>query len=229
MKVPAISCAILACIALAFEARATASSEDGRPSRPEATAGRASGRTAPGQDASAKPEGTHDREPAQARARTGGGSAGGGSTGSGSAGGGSKARDAAAAASPRRGSVMPPRSGVQGGPARGTRGNADRLNSMLNARAHGRLARQPSRTAGTARAVARGAEVHGPRDVGPAGQPKLGKSNTAALPAARPAPNPRNSAIGGPHAQTLGRVGGPAISGRTHSATVDGNQLHHKF
>jgi hypothetical protein len=215
MKVTAILCAILACVALAFEAPAIASSEDGRPSRPEANAGRA----APGQDASAKPEGTHDREPAQARARTGGGSAGGVS----------KARDAAAAASPRRGSVMPPRSGVQGGPARAARGNADRLNSILNARAHGRLARQPSRPAGTARAVARGPEVHGPRDVGPAGQPKLATSNSPTSPAARPAPNPRNSAIGGPHAQTLGRVGGPAISGRTHSATVDGNQLHHKF
>jgi hypothetical protein len=253
MKVTHILCAILACASLSFEARATASSEDGRPSRPEANAGQASGRTAPGQDASAKPEGTHDREPAPARARTGSGSPGGGSTGSGSTGGRSpggvsKARDAAAAASPRRGSVTPPRSGAQGGPARAARGNADRLNSMLNARAHGRLARQPSRPAGTARAVARGPEVRGPRDAGPAGQPKLGKSNTAApptamvagqpklatsnspaSPASRPAPTPRNSAIGGPHAQTLGRVGGPAISRTTHGATIDGNQLHHKF
>lgn len=229
MKVTHILCAILACASLSFEARATASSEDGRPSRPEANAGQASGRTAPGQDASAKPEGTHDREPARARARTGGGSTGGGSTGSGSPGGVSKARDAAAAASPRRGSVTPPRSGVQGGPARAARGNADRLNSMLNARAHGRLARQPSRPAGTARAVARGPEVRGPRDAGPAGQPKLATSNSPASPAARPAPNPRNSAIGGPHAQTLGRVGGPTISRTTHSATVDGNQFHHKF
>jgi hypothetical protein len=248
MKVPHILCAILACAPLTFEAHATASSEDGRPSRPAADAGQAAGRAVPSRDANTKPEGTPDRDPTQARARTGGGSTGGGLTGSGSTGGVSKARDAAAAASPRRGSVTPQRSGVQGGPARAARGNADCLNSMLNARARGRLARQPSRPAGSARAVARGPEVRGPRDVGPAGQPRLGKSNTAApptammagqpklatsnspaWPAARPAPNPRNPAVGGPHAQTLGRVGGPAISGRTHSATVDGNQLHHKF
>jgi hypothetical protein len=238
MKVPHILCAILACAPLTFEARATASSEDGRPSRPVADAGQAAGRAVPSRDASTKPEGTPDRDPTQARARTGGGSTGGVS----------KARDAAAAASPRPGSVTPPRGVVQGAAARAVRGNADRLNSLLNARARGRLARQPSRPAGSARAVAPGPEARGPRDVGPAGQPKLGKSNTAAAPtammagqpkmatsnsltspAARPAPNPRNSAIGGPHGQTLGRVGGPAISRTTHSATIDGNQPQHKF
>jgi hypothetical protein len=224
MKVSHILCAILACAPLTFEARATASSEDDRPSRPAANEGRAAGRAAPSRDASIKPEGTRDRDPTQARARTGGGPTGGGSSG-----GVSKGRDAAAAASPRRGSVTPPRGVVQGAAARAARDNADRLNSMLNARAHGRLARQPSRPVGTARAVARGPEFRGPRDVGPAGQPKLATSNSPASPAARPAATPRNSAIGGPHAQTLGRVGGPAISRTTHSATVDGNQLHHKF
>jgi hypothetical protein len=63
----------------------------------------------------------------------------------------------------------------------------------------------------------------------PSNQPKLATSNGAASPAARPAATPRNSAMGGPHAQELGRVGGPVIGRTTHSPTIDGTQLHHKF
>jgi hypothetical protein len=64
--------------------------------------------------------------------------------------------------------------------------------------------------------------------VSPAGQTKVAASKGAAPSAARPSSTPRISAIGGPHAQGLGRMGGPAISRATHSATVDGTQLHHK-
>jgi hypothetical protein len=233
MKVFHILCAILACAPLAFEARAIASSEDGRPSVAADNAGRAAGRTAPSRDASAKPEGTRDREPTPARPRTGGGSTGGGSTGGGSTGGGStgggsKGRDAAAAVSPRRGSVTPQRGVAQVGVAQAGR-NADRLHSLLNAQARGRLTRQPSRPAGSTRAVTRGLDVRGPQGGMPAGQPRLAASISAASPAARLVMTPRTSTIGGPHSQGIGRVGGPAISRTTRSATVDGTQLHHKF
>jgi hypothetical protein len=39
----------------------------------------------------------------------------------------------------------------------------------------------------------------------------------------------RASTIGGPQAQGLGQVGGPAIGRPAHAATIDGTQLHHKF
>ena len=141
---------------------------------------------------------------------------------------GSASRDAAVAASPRRGP-----------------GNADRVHSLLNAQARGHPARQPGRSVRSARAVAQGPDdARGRVGVSaagqsklaasngaaamPAGQPKLAASISAAPPAARLSSIPRNSAIGRPHAQALARVGGPAISRTTHSATIDGAQLHHK-
>lgn len=39
----------------------------------------------------------------------------------------------------------------------------------------------------------------------------------------------RASTIGGPQAQGLGQVGGPAIGRPAHAATIDATQLHHKF
>jgi hypothetical protein len=219
MKVSHILCAILACAPLTFEARATASSEDGRPSRPAASEGPAAGRAAPSRDASATPEGTHSREPAQAGARAGGGSRGSGS----------KGREAAV--SPRGSSGTPQRNAARGGVAQTGRSNADRLHSLLNAKAPGRLAHQPGRPVGS---------THAPQGVGSAGQPKLAASNGAApaapkltasprlTPAPRLAVTPRNVTIGGPHGPGVGRVGGPAVSRTTHSATIDGAQLRHK-
>jgi hypothetical protein len=212
MKVSHILCAVLACAPLTFEARAAASSEAARPSRAAAGAGQPAGRTAPSRDAGAKPQGTRDREPIEARARTGGGSTGGVS----------KGRDPARDVPARRGSIPPQRGDVQ------ARSNADRLHSLLNAKAHARLARQPVRPVGSIRAATGGAGVQGPRGVAPTAQARPSSVNSAASPAARPAASPRNSPIGGPHAQVFGRVGGPAIGRTTHSATVDGTQLHHK-
>jgi hypothetical protein len=244
MKISHIFCAMLACAPLTFEARAATSSADGPSSATAANVGEAAGRAAPSRNAGTKRGRTGDRGSNQAGAQTGSGS---------------KGRDAAVAAPPRRGSVT-----SQGGVAQTGRSNADRLHSLLNAQARGRLARQPGR-AGSTRAVTRGPDdVRGSQGVSPAGQPKMAASNGAAPPAAVPAgqsklaasnsaaampvgqprvaasnstaplaarlsSTPRNSALGGPHAQGLGRVGGPAISRATHSATVDGAQLHRKF
>jgi hypothetical protein len=208
-KMSHILCAMLACAPLTFDARATASPEDGRSSPAAANAGEAAGRAAPSRNAGTKRGRTGDRGANQAGARTGSGS---------------KGRDAAVADSPRRGSVTP-----QGGIAQAGRSNADRLHSLLSTQARGRLARQPGR-AGSTRAVTHGPDdVRGPQGVSPAGQPKMAASNGVAPPAARQSSTPKNPAIGGPHAQGLGRVGGPAISRATHGATVDGTQLHRKF
>jgi hypothetical protein len=112
-------------------------------------------------------------------------------------------------------------------------GYADGVLSLRrNAQARGRLAGQPNGRVGQTRAAA-----HGPHDVRgqgviPAGQPKQATSNRAPPPAARLTSTARNLAIGGPHAQGIGRVGGPAISRTTHGATgaaIDGTQLRHKF
>jgi hypothetical protein len=161
--------AMLACAPLTFEARATASFEDG------------------------------------GSAHTGSGSNVG-----------PKRRDAAAAPSPRRAAMGPPR-----GAALASRGTAARQHSPPNAQARGRLARQANGLGGSAGAAAGSPGFtgsHGARPrprpgpgPGPAGPPKL----TASAPPAAP--------------RGLGRVGGPAISRTTHSATVDGTQLRHKF
>jgi hypothetical protein len=144
--------------------------------------------------------------------------------------GGSKGRHAAVAASPRHGPAT-----AQSGVAQVGRSNADHLHSLQqNAQARGQFARQPGGGVGSTRAVTHGAhDIRGPQGATQAGQPKLAASNgavppaavragqsklaasnSAASPAARLTSNPRNSAIGGPHAQAQGVVGGPAI-GRT--------------
>jgi hypothetical protein len=226
MKVFYILCAMLVCAPLTFEARATSSSEDGASSGAAANVGDAAGRKVPSRNANTKAGRTGDRGSNQWGAQAGSGS---------------KGRDTAVAPSTRRGSIAP-----QGGVAQAGRSNADRLHSLLNAQARGHLARQPGGRVGSTRAVTHGPnDVRGPQGVSPAGQSKLAASsgaaavpagqsklvasNSAAPPAAKLTSTARNPAIGGPHAQGLGRVGGPAISRTAHSATIDGAQLHHKF
>ena len=241
MRAAHIVCAILACAPLTFEARAIASTEDGRPSQPQADAGQAAGPAAPDPDASGRPRGTRDPEPNRAHPRTGSGSTGGGShgsaaakgaaaRGSGSNGSGSKGRDASGGVSPRPGSVTPAHGAAQSGVAQAGRANADRLHSLLNSRAQGHLVRQSGRAIGSPHGAAGSPAVRGsPPSAAPAGQPKLAATTTAPAPAVRTAVTPRSPSIGGPHAQVSGRVGGPAISGPKHNATIDGTQLRHKF
>jgi hypothetical protein len=248
MKVSHILCAILACVPLTHEARATASSENGSSSAAAANVGEAPGHTAPSRNAGTKRGRTGDRGPNQAAGRTGDGS---------------KAPNPAAAASPRGGSVPPQAGAGKAAVSQAGRSNADRLHSMLNARVNGHLARQRSRPVGSTRGATGGPDLHGAQGTSPAAQPKLAASNGAAPPSAVPAgqsklaasnsaaamragqpklaasssappsarlsSTPRSSAIGGPHAQGLGRLGGPAISRTTHGATIDGTQQRHKF
>jgi len=228
MKMSHILCAMLACAPPTFEACAAASSADGPPSAAAANVGEAAGRAGPSRNAGAKRGRTGDRGPNQAAARTSDGS---------------KSPDAAAPASPRGGSVPPKAGAGKAAVSQASRSNADRLHSMLNARVNGHLARQRGRPVGSARGATAGPDLHGAQGMSPAAQPKLAASNRAAamqagqpkLAASSSAPpsarlsTPRSSAVGGPHAPELGRLGGPAISRTAHSATVDGAQLHHKF
>jgi hypothetical protein len=231
VKASHILCALLACAPLTCVAGAAARSDDGRTSTAAANVGEAAGRAAPSRNAGTKPERKGDRGSNQAGARTGSGS---------------KVRDAAVADSSRRGSVSPQLGAGKVGMGQAGRGNADRPHSMLNTQARGHLARQRGGPDVSARGAAGGPDVHGPQRVSPAGQPKLAASNggaspvavpagqsklaanSAASPAARLAATPSYSAIGGPHAQVLGRVGGPAISRTIHSPTIDGTRLRHR-
>jgi hypothetical protein len=214
MKVSHILCAMLPCaLLLTYEARATASSENGSSSVPAANVGEAAGRTAPSRNAGTKRGRTGDRGSNQAAARASDGS---------------KGPDAAAPASPRGGSVPPQAGAGKAAASQAGRSNADRLHSMLNARVNGHLARQRSRPVGSTRGATGGPDLRGAQGASPAGQPKLAASSSAP-PSAKLSSTPRSSAIGGLHAPGLGRLGGPAISRTTHSATIDGTQQRHKF
>jgi hypothetical protein len=107
--------------------------------------------------------------------------------------------------------------------------NAERLHSLLNTQARGHLARQPGRPTGSVRAATGGLGVRGPNGVGAAGSPKLAASKRGASPVPKLTATPRNSAIGGPRVQSVGRLGGAVIGRTNHSAAIDGTELRHKF
>jgi hypothetical protein len=118
-------------------------------------------------------------------------------------------------------SVMPQRGRAAGG-------SAERLHALLNAQARGRLAHQPGRPIGSTRAATGVPGVRSSYGVGAAGQPKLVSKRTAS-PAPKLTATPRDSAIGGPHVQSAGRVGGPVVGRTHHSAVIDGTALRRKF
>jgi hypothetical protein len=209
-KAPRILWAVLACASLTVHARAAASPEGGSSSATEVNAGRPAGRAFPTQNSSSKPGRSGDAEPKYATARTRAGSNG---------------RDAASAASPGFSSPKP-----KPGPGRAVDGNAIRLHALLNAQARGHLAHQPAgRPIGSTRARTGALGARVPYGTGEAGQPTLADSKRTALPAAKLTAIPRNSAIGGPHVQSSGRLGGPVASRTNHGAAIDGTQLRRKF
>jgi hypothetical protein len=247
MKVSHILCAMLACAPLTLEARATASSENGSSSVAAANVGEAAGRKAPSRNAGTKRGRTGDRGSSQAAARTSDGSKGpdaaapasprGGSVPPQAGAGKAAVSQAGRSNADRLHSMLNAR--VNGhlarqrsrpvGSTRGATGGPD---------VHGAQGTSPA--AQPKLAASSGAA---PPAAVPAGQSKLAASNSAAamqagqpkLAASSSAPpsaklsTPRSSAIGGPHAPGLGRLGGPAASRTTHSATIDGTQQRHKF
>jgi hypothetical protein len=198
--------ASLICVALCFEAGAAESLKTGGASRAVADLGSAAGNAAPSRDASTKADRVADSESPRALAPLGGAL---------------KSGHPAAAVAPRRSSVAQPR-----GVGEAARIRADPQHVLLNAQARGRLA---PRSAGASGTGAVGQGIRGAFGARPVGQRPLAASMRATVPAMTPTATARDSTIGGPRVQALGRIGGPVYSRASHGATIDGTQLHHKF
>ncbi len=132
---------------------------------------------------------------------------------------GSKGRDAAAAASPRRGSVATAHT------ARSlARSNADRPRSLHPTKALGYVAPAPNRRVAPKAGTASGnmsARGQAPTPRAAASAARVPRSVTAMV---------RGSAIGGLRAPAgSGQLGGPARGRTAHNAAIDGTQLHRKM
>lgn len=90
-----------------------------------------------------------------------------------------------------------------------------------------RLAGQTSRPLGSNRAAS--LPLRGPGSVGTASAATPAASKRNALPAPKLTTVPRNSAIGGPRAQSVGRLGGAAVGRTNHSPAIDGTQFRPRF
>ena len=86
--------------------------------------------------------------------------------------------------------------------------------------ARGRLVRQPSHPVGSIRSLGVGRSY----GVSPAGERHLNASRSAARATKNQMAIPRNSILGGPHAQAYGRRDGVGIR-TAHNASIDGTQL----
>jgi hypothetical protein len=135
---------------------------------------------------------------------------------------GSKGRNSAAA--PRRAFETPQR-----GMHPSSSANADRLKALMNMQARGHSARQTGRPLGTRGAMAGGGGLRRPGSMGAAGVPTLAAAKRNALPAPKLTMVPRNPALGGPHLQSGGRLGGTIMGGANRSAAIDGAQVRRKF
>jgi hypothetical protein len=94
----------------------------------------------------------------------------------------------------------------------------DRRPPLLNTQARGRPAGQTSRPIGSNRAA-----------IGVPGLGGPGASKRNAVPVPKATAVTTNSPIGGPRAQTIGRLGGPAVGRTNHSAAIAGTQFRPKF
>jgi hypothetical protein len=133
---------------------------------------------------------------------------------------------------PRAGALQRGSVTMQRGGGQASRGNGDRLRSLLSAQAQVRPVRQPiRRPIGPDRAGAtdRGTPVRGSLGATLMRQPLLPVLNPAARAAASPRPLTGGPAMGGRHAAGSGMLGGPASSPTARATGIDGTQLHHKF
>lgn len=155
---------------------------------------------------------------------------------------GSKVRNSTEA--PRAASETPQR-GIQ----QGAHGNADRVHSsLMKSRALGRLAHKTGRPLDSNRAAINGLSPPRAGDDALA-RPGAGNDGLAlrragnggganaatpaasinALPVPKLATAPRNSAIGGPRRQSVGRLDGAVIGRTNHNAAIDGTQFRPRF
>ena len=105
------------------------------------------------------------------------------------------------------------------------RGNADRLHSLLNAQARGRIANAPRRAV-SIKHESGNMVVHGQSSAGPLSAPV---PKFAARPATSMTAAAGNSRMGASHSAGVARVGGPALGRTAHDAAIAGTQLHHKL
>jgi len=206
MKIARLLCVIWVCAPLALEAGAAGSPASGGSSA--AAMGQAAGGSAPARDTSIKAGRAQTHESTQAGSAKAGGS---------------KGRNAAVAVAPRRGAVTPQRAAGQL-----ARSNADRLHSLLSAKARERRTAAsnpvPSTRGATANRIAGGS-----RTSSPLAQRTLPASKLPAPSATSVKAVAGSSRIGGPQTAGRGRLGGPAIGRTANSATINGTQLHRKF
>jgi hypothetical protein len=97
-------------------------------------------------------------------------------------------------------------------------GGAEPVRALLNTQARGRPGRQSSRLIGSNDAA-----------IGVAGLGGPAASKRNALPVAKATAMARNSPIGGPRVQSIGRLNGAALGRTNHSAVIDGTQFRGKF
>ena len=211
VKFARLLCALWACGSLSLGAGA-AESLPYHSASVAADTGQASAGNAPGRDTSIKT----GRPAAQESTRLDSGK-GAGSTG----------RNAAVAASPRRGSVTPPHAA---GPF--ARSNADRLHSLHPANARGRIAPTANRRVGPP-AAAVGGNVSARGRALPGASPQPQPKSPVATPAVQVQPSVkstiRGSIMGGPRPAGPGRLGGPATARTANNTAIDGTRLHRKF
>jgi hypothetical protein len=137
----------------------------------------------------------------------------------------------------RTGDVRPPRTGAQSSAVSNARnsaavaprpslvapqhragGSAGRVLAPSITQAGGRSARQTSGSTSSNRGAAGILGMGGP-----------GTSKRAAMPVPIAAVMARNSPIGGPRVQSVGRLGGATVGRANHSAAIDGTQFRRKF
>jgi hypothetical protein len=205
MKIARLLCALWVCGPLALDARAADSLVRNGAAVAPAKLGQAAGSATDGRDKGIK-------------TTTQAGS---------SKGDGPKGRNAAVAASPRRGSVTAPRAA---GPL--ARSNADRLRSLHPAKARGGIASTPNRRVGP-KVAATSSNVSAAGRGIPGSHPQALPMRPVAVGADRVSPSAkamvRGSAIGGPRAAAgPGQLGGPATGRTAHNTAIDGTQVRHK-
>jgi hypothetical protein len=198
--------ASLTFVVMCFEAGAAESPKTGGASTVVADLGSAAGNAAPNRDASSKADRVSGSESPRAGASMGVAPRG---------------RHPAAAVARLRSSLTQPR-----GVGKAPRIRTDPQRVLLNPKARGPLA---PRSVGSTDTGPGGTGIRTPFGVKSVGQRPLAASTRAILPAMKVTATSRDSIIGGPRGQALGRIGGPLSGQASHSATIDGTQLHHKF
>jgi hypothetical protein len=200
--------AALACVMFTSPARATTAPDDGHSPSSPANAESAADGAAQRRDPLIKSKRSGVPQPPRTGAQPSAGSNG---------------RTSAEVAS-RRG-LETPQPGIQ----QRASGSADRVHSLMSTRARGYLVRQTSRPIGSNHAAAGGLGLRRPGSARAVNATTPPESKRNALPVPRLTTMPRNSAIGGPRVQSVGRLGGPALGRANRSAPIDGTQFHRKF